>query len=217
MIAACGRLDFEQHEAMTDGAMPDVLAAASCGSTVILDDPFSDTAAAPLFTEYTSNGMTTAESGGYVSFVFAASVGTGRYSGYDAAMLYPSVEFCATVEIGEVPVGEGLGYFNLVGGTQKIEFIAYQGKLEPRIVEAGMPTSVGIFPLDLGAQKFWRLRHHGGTTYWDVSADNVTFVNLSSTTFWTQAMATPGIGAGAVMTATNAGQLTVQQIQITTP
>jgi hypothetical protein len=216
-IAACGRVDFERHDVLGDGAVLDVAAPVSCGSNVVLDDPFDDTTDGPLFIAYTSPGMTTSEAGGSVSFVFSPSTGAGRYAGYDSAMLYPSQELCATVEIGEVPVDEGLGYFNIVAGTQKIEFIVYRGSLELRIVESGTPTGIGLFPFDPVAYKFWRLRQHAGVTYWDVSADNITFANLAMTTFFTQAMSKVAVGAGAVMTTTNGGKLTVQQMQITAP
>jgi hypothetical protein len=215
VLAACGRLGFEQHDVTTT---PDAdVAPVGCGTNVILDDAFDDTTDGPLFMAYSSAGMTTSEGGGSVSFVFSPSVGAGRYSGYDTAMLFPSQEFCATVEVGEVPVDEGLAYFNIVAGTQKIEFIVYRGNLELRTVESDLPGGVGLFPFDPIAYKFWRLRQHAGVTYWDVSADNMTFDNLARRTFFAQAMAKAAVGAGAVMTTTNGGQFTVQQMQITAP
>ncbi len=171
---------------------------------------------APLFTVYNNAGMSTSEAGGAVSFVFSPSVGAGRYSGYDSA-LYPLEDFCATAEISEVPGDEGLAYFDMVGGAQKVELITYRGKLELRTVTSGTPNGVALFPLDLATQKYWRLRQQGGVTYWDVSSDNVTFVNLAMTTFFAQTMVKVSMGAGAVMTATNAGRFTVQHVQVTAP
>lgn len=217
MIAACGRLDFERHAAVDATGIGDVLAPVSCGSTMVIDDPFDDTAAAPLFVAYADPGMTFSEAGGSVSFVFSPNVGMGRYSGYYTPVEYPAQEFCATLEVSELPTDFGLAYFNFVGGMQKIEFITYQGNLELRTVTAGVPSVVSMLPVDLATQKFWRLRQHAGVTYWDISSDNVMFTNLAMTTFFTQATAAPGIGAGGVMTTTNGGRLTVQQMQMTAP
>jgi hypothetical protein len=213
VVAACGRLDFEQHEDITsnDAIVDEV----RCGSTVVLDDPFDDMTDAPLFTVYNNPGMSTSEAGGAVSFVFSPSVGAGRYSGYDSAF-YSLQDFCATAEVSDVPSDEGLAYFDMVGGAQKVEFISYRGNLELRTVTSGAPNGVGLFPLD-ATQKFWRLRQQGAVTYWDVSADNITFVNLAMTTFFAQTMVKVSMGAGAVMTATNAGQFTVNQVHVTAP
>ena len=213
-LAACGRLEFERHEATVDAT--DVTPAL-CGSTVVFDDPFDDTTPAPLFGSYANAGMTTNEAGGAVSFVFGANVGAGRYSGYFTPIDYPAQEFCATVEVGELPVDEGLAYFDVVGATQEIEFITYLGIFEMRTVTNDVPTTFNMLPVDPATQKFWRLRQHAGVTYWDVSADNTTFVNVASTTFLTETMAAPGIGAGGVQTTTNGGQFTVQQMTLTQP
>lgn len=194
-----------------------VVAPASCGSTAVLDDPFEDTAAAPLFTQYSSNGMTISESGGAVAFNFAPSVGEGRYAGYDSSQMYAAQDMCATVEVTQVPTDSGLAYFHLFGGTQKIEFITYQGNLELRTHEGATIKNIGLFPLDFTAQRFWRLRQQGGVTYWDISANGSEFFLLAATTFFVASDARASIGAGAVSVTTNGGQFTVERMLITRP
>jgi hypothetical protein len=216
-VAACGRLDFETHNAVDATILDGVAAPVSCGSNVLLDDPFDDTVAAPLFMAYTQTGMTTDETAGAVSFVFSPSVGAGRYSGYETTTLYSSQEMCATVELTEVPSSEGLGYFNIVGGTEKIEFIVYRGNLELRTVTTATPASIGVLPFDPIAHRFWRLRQQGGVTHWDVSADGAPFFMLASTTFFTQTTARTAVGAGGVSTTTNGGRFTVERMLITQP
>lgn len=184
---------------------------------IVLDDPFEDAAAAPLFTQYSNNGLTVSEAAGAVSFVFAPSVGEGRYAGYESAQMYASQEMCATVEVTQAPTDFGLGYFNLFGGTQQIEFITYQGNLELRTHEGATIKNIGLFPIDLAAQRFWRLRQQGGVTYWDISANGTDFYMLAATTFFVQNTARPAIGAGAVSVATNGGRFTVERMSITRP
>ena len=216
-IAACGRHGFETPATDDASVIIDGAIAPPCGSTVVLDDQFTDATPAPLFTSYTNNGMSVAEGGGVVSFVFAADVGAGRYSGYETASMVTTVDVCAVVDAVEVPMSEGLGYFHLFGNTQKIEFIAYRGNLELRTVETQTINSIGVFLFDPVAHRFWRLRQQGGVTYWDVSADGAQFVPLANHTFFTTTMARVAIGAGAVGTTTNGGRFTVQRMLITQP
>lgn len=194
-----------------------VVAPINCGSTVVLEDPFDDAVAAPLFMPYTNNGMTISEAAGAVTFEFAASVGAGRYAGYEAVQTYAAQQMCATVEVSQLPTDFGLGYFNLFGGTQQIEFISYQGNLELRTHEGTTIKTIGLFPLDLAAQRFWRLRQQGGVTYWDVSADGTQFFMLASSTFFVANTARASIGAGAAGVTTDGGRFSVERALITKP
>lgn len=72
----------------------------------------------------------------------------------------------------EKPNGDAV-FFNLHVEAGVLKLSAYKAV-------AGTPTSLATVTWNASTMAWWRLRESGGTTYWDYSADCVTWTNLHS-------------------------------------
>lgn len=220
VLCACGRLGFPEAPATGDGGGPPdelglsldatvqgdgIAATATCGTNVLLTDGFDVAGEGPTFTKYTDSGLTLQEVGGRFEVVFSSSVGDGRYSGYKAVTGYPPDGLCASVRVLQIPASNGLAFFKLTSGVQQVELITFSGKLSVRTHQNKQVASLLMIPYDTTAHAYWRIRHQGITTYWDVSSDGVAYVELASTVFLTDPSVKYEIGAGSFGNSSNAG------------
>lgn len=177
-----------------------------CGTTVLLTDSFDDTMPGPAFTSGADTGLTVTEAGGHVDMTFAASVAANMYAYYSSATTYPTAGMCVALEISQVPVGGGSAYFKLQGGVLELEFYLADGMLDLRTHDPAIVTKKTL-TFDPVAQRFWRLRQQGGTSYWDTAPDGVTYVQQTSLAgFFTPTAATITFGAGASAVVNNGGR-----------
>ena len=219
-LSAC-RFGFsDQSLAMrdADGAPPDELglsldaviisdgiAAAACPTTVLLQDTFDTTGSQPQFNSFTSNGVQVREQGGRFEVVFGATVGAGRYAGYQSASSYTTEGLCAVAQLVAVPSDNALTFVKLKSTQEEVELAIYRGELSIRTRIDNMPVSLLVVPHDVVEHAFLRIRQQAGTTYWDVSRDGVAFTALVEARVLTTATVDFELGAGAFTTSTNAG------------
>lgn len=236
--SACGRFGFEPTAGRDGGAQlgddsgampdaegmsldatvfPDGMVAAGCGSTELLRDDFDVAGPAPLFMEFTANGLTIDELGGQWNITFASNVGAGRYAGYSSVATYAADGLCASIESVAVPNPSGVMYFKLSGGDEQIEFFLIDSFLRMRTQKGSQVAILAQIAFDPVQQRFWRLRNQGGTTSWDTSPDNINFVSHVSTTFLTVTQLFFEHGGGAVSSVSNGGTGSFDQALATGP
>jgi hypothetical protein len=193
------------------------MTASACGATELLRDEFDVPGPAPLFTQFTSNGLTVDEAGGRWNLTFAANLGAGRYAGYQSVLSYPASGLCASIESVTLPNPGAAMYFKLTGGDEQIEFFAVDGLLRLRTQKGGQVVTLAAYPFDPVQHRFWRLRNQGGTTFWDTSPDNASFVAHVSTSFLTATQLFFEHGGGAMSSVQNGGTGSFDQALVTGP
>lgn len=227
LVVGCGRGGFEEHlrpdvgdavaDAAFDGdgvpmidaaidALLDAPAATPCGATVLIDDPLVDTLAAPAFTASPDTGLTLVETAGHLDIQFAASVSSGKYAFYRSATALTTDGLCASVEVSQAPAGTGSAYLKLRTAQLEVEMITSNGMIDLRTHQSGSVITRRSIPLDLVTGRFWRIHQLAGTTYWQTSPDGLAYTTQNSLPgFFTATTCQVEIGAGAQVTATNAG------------
>lgn len=217
-LAGCGRLNYDDM-ARRDGEViadvpgfsldasvfPDGVAAAPCGTSVLLADGFDDGVPGPLFAAFTDADLTLSEPAGVWRIDFAPVVAPGKYAGYHSTSLYAPEGLCATIEVLAVPSGDGTLFMKLGSASQQIEFFEYGGTLELRTHMGNAVAVLARLAFDPAQHRFWRLRQQGGITHWDTSPDDVQYVTHVSTTFVTASELEYVIGGGAYRSVSNAG------------
>lgn len=232
-LCGCGRFGFNDASRGDGGGPPDVLGlsldativadgvlAAPCGSTVLLQDGFDVAGAAPTFGSYTKSGLTLRETTSALEVVFGTSVSDGNYAGYKSVVAPPSEGLCGSVHVLQVAGSNGLTFFKLLSqGTdvQQVELAVYQGFLSARTHLDKQVAVLFSIPFDISAHGWWRLRQQGGTTYWDVSGDGVSYTLLASTTFITDPTLKFEVGAGSYGSSSNAGLAAFDDALLTGP
>lgn len=186
--------------------IPDGVAAPPCPTTLLLEDEFDVAGSQPQFNSYTSNGVTVREQGGRFEVVFGANVGDGRYAGYKSAAAFTLEGLCGIAKVAAVPSSNGMAYFKLWASAQdQVEFVIHLGELRARTRVANAVGALLAVPYDPVEHAYLRLRHQGGTTYWDVSRDGLAFAALVEAQILTAADVQYELGAGSFGTSTNAG------------
>ena len=78
-------------------------------------------------------------------------------------------------------------------------------------------AKIAALALDLVAHHFWRLRQQGGVTYWDTSADGVTYFTHASTTYVDSATLSYTIGGGTFNKVAGGGKAILDTALLTGP
>jgi hypothetical protein len=235
ICAGCGRLGFGGGADAADseqGVMPDAVRVIdappqaisgdaappnACGPTVVLQDDFNDTTAAPLFNASNGANVSITESGGLLTFTLGGNVRAGRYSAYRSNNAYSAADLCAVVVVVGVPNGEGAAYYKLSSGSEQIEFFEHAGALDFRVHDnTGAITNVASIPYD-PARPYWRLRHQTGFTHWETSADGVAYTDHAGVPTFTVATFGLEIGGGSPVDTSAGGQAVFDSALLSTP
>ena len=227
LVAGCGRVGFGAIGAsdapvdvvitVPDGPVP----VSACGSTVSLADSF-DTSPGTIWSVQNQAGLTAQETGGNLQISFAASVSGGLYSYFRSTTAYSVEGMCAQAEIAGTPdfakVGAAI-YFKLRTSQLEVEFFAHDGVLDLRSRASNNKVTIqGTVIWDPIALRFVRLRQASGVTYWDTSPDGAVYTQQAAVAgVFATTTAQLELGAGAVMTVTNAGQALFASALVTEP
>lgn len=236
-VVGCGRAGFEERvpdgprgsdadapaptDATSDTDAPapiDATITGPCTGTTLVDDPLDDASAAPLFSAQPATGLTLVEGGGHLDVQFAATVSGGNFASYRSASAFTAEGLCATVEVSQVPGDLGLAYFKLRTAQLEVELLTSGGMIQLRTRQANNIGVERMFPLDLIASRFWRIRQLAGTTYWETSPDGLAYTTHATLAgFFTATSCQVEIGAGAQATATSAGAARYERVIVVGP
>jgi len=144
--------------------------------TSSLKDDFDDGVTAHLWDRsYDGNGCTYMEAGG--ELVIMPAMTTSEYCGYGSAMGYDLTSSAATVEIKQTPdTAKDTATYLTLETEQGILEIGQEGTdIAMRYEKPGMTADLAVIPYDPVAHRWWRIREQNGTTYWETSANGMTW------------------------------------------
>ena len=122
-----------------------------------------------------SNGCTSAETGG--ELIVTPPLTTSDYCGYTSSAVYDLRSATVSVEVKQstnVMADTGT-YLTLRGKGGMIEMAQEGNSLFMRYETPMTSADVGVEPYDPVQHRWWRIRENNGITYWETSADRMTW------------------------------------------
>lgn len=189
-----------------------------CSGSALFTDLLDNTTAGPLFEMTDGNGITVTEGSGHLDIAFATTVTAPEYGFYSSKISYTTASLCVRAEVSDLANANAVTFFKVSYGTTEVEFFASSGTLELRSKASGSPISHKSITADVLTQRYWRLRFEGNTTYWDTSADDVTYTEQTSVSgAFPEASGYVLFGAGAATDVTSGDKARFESIKATGP
>jgi hypothetical protein len=156
-----------------------------CKASTLHDD-FDDGVRAPTWeNSYEMSGCTMSETGGELVGDPPAPTGAASYCAYQSASGFDLTGSQVTLEVTEMLSAQPqtVAFFKLADELNQhgVELAVELGKLECRVWQAGVRSSLGAVTWNASAQRFWRLGEAGGTISWQASADGSSWTTLCAT------------------------------------
>jgi hypothetical protein len=193
-LAACGRVGFgpigggddvnpgDDDNGTGDGGTtaqgdggtttPDAFAIANCGSTVIIDDKFSDMTRGSQWAGINTGAFLVTEPLDTLRVTFGASMPANQRAGYRQAVTMPFTGICAIAEIAAVPSGSPNAYLYLRLGTPtlNVELVVENGMTIGRFTNGGTSGQNGNAAYSATNHRFLRIRQSGSGYNFEVAA-----------------------------------------------
>ena len=190
LACGCGRGDFSPiyGDALGDGigagafdAPSGDAIAGACGTTIHLADDFEDGVTNPQWTVVSGNGLTVAETGGFLQITYANNVPASQTGGYRSA----AMDFTNTcIEVELVMAGNqtsgAIAEVQLGAGQNRIYIDVFNGMVRTEeqlgaAVFTGTPVTY-----DAVAHRWLRMREIAQTWYFQASPDRASYTTLFS-------------------------------------
>ena len=159
------------------------------------------------------------EANGRVEITPASGVSGTNYAYYQSATTYDLTGSYALVEVVRAlhQVPSTTTFLSArIDGSNEIYIEIRGGRVNASADVAAAGTLYASVPYDPRAHRWLRLREQGGVTYWETSADNVTYVVLASAANpITEAALTLAIGAGTQAAVASPGFAALDNFNIT--
>jgi hypothetical protein len=155
----------------------------NCGTTILINDDFSDGTIGSQWTMVTSAGYTVTETGGNVSVGFPANAPANTRAGYRQLASVPFDNTCAIAELAGVPANaQAYAYLRLGTPTLNVEAFILDGTLNGRFTNGGTSGTIGggtaFSPVN---HRFLRIRNTGGNNYvWEAGPSITSFSAFGS-------------------------------------
>lgn len=178
----------------------------ACGATQLVSDGFDTGVTTGVWIVSNGTGLSIQQANSNMEVDFAATVNAGKAAYYRSANAFASDGLCGVAEVAGTPSAPAASMFvKLYTSAQMVDFDVHGGVVDLRSQSNQTLTTYATLPWDPVADRFLRLRHASGVTYWDTSPDGTTYVQRFSATGFPVANCQLELGAGAETTASNAG------------
>jgi hypothetical protein len=190
IVTACGRLGFgpigggdDVNTGNGDGGgsttgddgggqgTSDAAVIPNCGSTVIIDDTFSDMSKGPEWTSVNTSIYFMIEAADMLVIDFGGAEPPNTRAGYRQTASNTFVGTCAIAEITAVPDGSpnAYAYLRLGTPTLNVELAVENGQVIGRFTNGGTSGQNGNAVYDAANHRFLRIRNSGGNYNFEVA------------------------------------------------
>jgi hypothetical protein len=188
LLFGCGRVGFDtgaidgalgDGQLTGDGGPQDTSDAPLCGSLAQLAYNFDGTGSA-LWMPYTDPGMSLSETGNQLVIPLPNNR-TGT-AGYFSTCTYDLTGQRVFVTAAAVPrVGTNTDMYLAVGSMNDAFGVnVTAGATQAYRIKGANYTRLASVPYNVDQHKVWQIREAGGTVFWEVSGDGITFTTLYS-------------------------------------
>lgn len=216
LLAACGRIGFDDAVRASDGSIDTDDGPAACGAPVFADD-FEDGSFAPQWTVRNEPQVLVIESNGVATMSLGANAGDA-YGDLVSACRYDMRDREFSIEILDIPNGANAELFLeiAIDADNRLGFDVFQNdRLQPYQRIGGVFMAVGEVTFDPIAHRFWRLIETAGTMRWETSSNRSTWTmrGMAATPFDLSSV-TVGIHAGTFANVAAPGAAVVDNVDV---
>ncbi len=190
LLCGCGRYGFGPIAVGGDGAVVgdggtvDVgagdAASGACGTNVQLYDDFEDGVIAPEWTTLAGNGLTVAETGGFLQITFSSNVPASQTAGYktNAAMDFTNTCVEAELVMAANQTSGAVVELQLGAGQNRADIDVVNGMLQTEEQRGAAVYRGPAISYDPVAHRWLRMREISGTWYFQVSPDGMMYTTV---------------------------------------